>query len=81
MSSKWRVPSTDSFVMYLRWRGQVVVPTYAKLGNIWCSSIATAIASITTDASPLLVELYTTAEPTTTIEPATTIEPTTTEDV
>lgn len=67
-----RVASTDSYVLYLRWRGNVVVPTYAKLGNVWCSSIATAIASVTKASSPIPVVEVTTAAPTT-IAPTTTV--------
>lgn len=61
-----RVASTDSYVMYLRWRGQVIVPTDAIKANIYVANIATAIASI--DA----------ATPTTTAAPTTTVAPTTT---
>ena len=42
-----RVASTDSYVMYLRWRGQVVVPGPKKKAVIYVSNIATAIAAIT----------------------------------
>ena len=42
-----RVASTDSYVMYLRWRGQLVVPTSKKKAVIYVSNIATAIAAIT----------------------------------
>lgn len=43
-----RVASTDSFVLYLRWRGNFVVPTNDKLGNIYVSDIATAKAALET---------------------------------
>jgi len=66
-----RVASTDSFVMYLRWRGQVVVPTYAKLGNVFVSSIATALAAINKEAL-LKVEVRTTSTTTTTTTTTTT---------
>ena len=46
-----RVASTDSYVMYLRWKGQVVVPTTDKLANIFVSNITTAIASISAGSS------------------------------
>ena len=42
-----RVASTDSYVMYLRWRGQVVVPSSKKKAVIYVSNIASAIAAIT----------------------------------
>ena len=42
-----RVASTDSYVMYLRWRGQLVVPASKKKAVIYVSNIATAIAAIT----------------------------------
>ena len=42
-----RVASTDSYVMYLRWRGQVVVPASKKKAVIYVSNIGTAIAAIT----------------------------------
>lgn len=42
-----RVASTDSYVMYLRWRGQVVVPANKKKAVIYVASIATALAAIT----------------------------------
>ena len=42
-----RVASTDSYVMYLRWRGQLVVPGPKKKAVIYVSNIATAIAAIT----------------------------------
>lgn len=43
-----RVASTDSFVLYLRWRGNFVIPTNDKLGNIYVSDIATAKAALET---------------------------------
>lgn len=55
-----RVASTDSFVMYLRWRGNTVVPSDAKLGNVYVSNITTALAAINV------------ATPTTTVAPTTT---------
>ena len=42
-----RVASTDSYVMYLRWRGQFVVPSNKKKAVIYVANIATAIAAIT----------------------------------
>jgi hypothetical protein len=42
-----RVASTDSYVMYLRWRGQLVVPASKKKAVIYVSNIGTAIAAIT----------------------------------
>lgn len=42
-----RVAGTDSYVMYLRWRGNFVVPTEAKKGNVYVSNITTALAAIT----------------------------------
>lgn len=42
-----RVASTDSYVMYLRWRGQFVVPANKKKAVIYVENIATAIAAIT----------------------------------
>ena len=42
-----RVASTDSYVMYLRWRGQVVVPSNKKKAVIYVASIPTALAAIT----------------------------------
>ena len=61
-----RIPSTDSFKMYLRWRGNVVVPTDAKLGNVYVANITTALAALDI------------ATPTTTAAPTTTVAPTTT---
>lgn len=43
-----RVASTDSYVLYLRWRGQVVVPANKKKAVIYVSNITTAIASLAT---------------------------------
>ena len=42
-----RVASTDSYVMYLRWRGQFVVPSNKKKAVIYVASISSAIAAIT----------------------------------
>jgi hypothetical protein len=42
-----RVASTDSYVMYMRWRGNFVVPTHGKLGNIYVANTTTAITAIT----------------------------------
>lgn len=42
-----RVASTDSYVMYLRWRGQFVVPSNKKKAVIYVENIGTAIAAIT----------------------------------
>lgn len=42
-----RKAATDSYVMYLRWRGQMVVPSSKKKAVIYVSNIATAIAAIT----------------------------------
>ncbi len=42
-----RVASTDSYVMYLRWRGQFVVPSNKKKAVIYVANIGTAIAAIT----------------------------------
>ena len=42
-----RVASTDSYVMYLRWRGQLVVPANKKKAVIYIASIPTALAAIT----------------------------------
>jgi len=42
-----RVASTDSYVMYLRWRGQMVTPSNKKKGAVYVASIATALAAIT----------------------------------
>lgn len=64
-----RIASTDSFKLHMRWRGQVVVPTNAILGNIYVSNITTAIAAIdaaTTTAAPTTLAPTTTAAPTTT---------------
>ena len=45
-----RVASTDSYVLYLRWKGQFIVPTNDKLGNIYVADIDTAITAITKPA-------------------------------
>jgi len=45
-----RVASTDSYVLYLRWRGQVVVPANKKKAVIYVSNIDTAIAAIASPA-------------------------------
>jgi len=42
-----RIPKTDSYVLYLRWRGQVVVPSNKKKAVIYVASIATALAALT----------------------------------
>lgn len=42
-----RIAKTDSYVMYLRWRGQLVTPSNKKKGAIYVASIATALAAIT----------------------------------
>jgi len=42
-----RVAGTDSYVMYLRWRGQLVVPSNRKKAVIYVSSITSALAAIT----------------------------------
>jgi len=42
-----RVASTDSYVMYLRWRGQFVVPANKKKAVIYVADIGNAIAAIT----------------------------------
>jgi len=42
-----RVAKTDSYVMYLRWRGQLVTPSNKKKGAIYVAAIATALAAIT----------------------------------
>lgn len=49
-----RAASTDSYVLYLRWRGNFVVSTEDKKGNIYVASIPTAIAAIGVD-TPLAV--------------------------
>jgi hypothetical protein len=41
-----RVASTDSYVMYLRWRGQFVVPDNKKKAVIYVEDIGNAIAAI-----------------------------------
>ena len=42
-----RVASTDSYVMYLRWRGQLVVPSNKKKAVIYVSNIVSALAALT----------------------------------
>ena len=42
-----RVASTDSYVMYLRWRGQLVVPSNKKKAVIYVSNITSALAALT----------------------------------
>ena len=42
-----RVASTDSYVMYLRWRGQLVVPANKKKAVIYVASITSALAALT----------------------------------
>ena len=42
-----RVASTDSYVMYLRWRGQLVVPSNKKKAVIYVSNITSAFAALT----------------------------------
>lgn len=42
-----REASTDSYTMYLRWRGQFVIPSNKKKAVIYVSNIGTAIAAIT----------------------------------
>jgi HK97 family phage prohead protease len=42
-----RVAKTDSYVMYLRWRGQLVTPSNKKKAAVYVASIATALAAIT----------------------------------
>lgn len=78
-----RVASTDSFVLYLRWRGQVIVPTTDILGNVYVSDITAAIAAISAgaavqsvlvtngDVNPVITRDATTTT-TTTIAPTTT---------
>lgn len=56
-----RYPETDSYVMYIRWRGQAVVPAFAKLGNIFVSNITTAIAAISSGAT--VIEAHITNNP------------------
>lgn len=41
-----RVASSDSYVMYLRWRGNLVVATEDKKGNIYVANIATALTAL-----------------------------------
>lgn len=42
-----REASTDSYTMYLRWRGQFVIPSNKKKAVIYVANIGTAIAAIT----------------------------------
>jgi hypothetical protein len=56
-----RVASTDSYVMYLRWKGQVVVPTTDKLANIFVANTTTSIAAISAGASTINVEVKNTS--------------------
>lgn len=42
-----RKAATDSYVMYLRWRGQFVVPGNKKKAVVYIPSITTALAAIT----------------------------------
>ena len=51
-----RVASTDSYALYLRWRGNFVVSTEDKKANIYVASIATALAAIGV-ATPLDVHI------------------------
>ena len=55
-----RVASTDSYVLYLRWRGQVVVPTTDIIGNVYVSNITTAIAAISAGPSTQNVKIVNT---------------------
>lgn len=74
-----RVASTDSFVLYLRWRGQVVVPTTDILGNVYVSNITTAIAAISAGPATQNVKVVNTiAEPVITYGITTTTTTTTT---
>lgn len=57
-----RVASADSYVMYLRWRGNLVISTEDKKGNIYVANIATAIAALDSATTTTT----TTAAPTTT---------------
>lgn len=57
-----RVASTDSYVMYLRWRGNLVVATEDKKGNIYVANVTTAIAALDSATTTTT----TTAAPTTT---------------
>jgi hypothetical protein len=42
-----RVASTDKFVMYLRWRGNVVIPDESAKAVVYVAKIDTAISAIT----------------------------------
>lgn len=57
-----RNASTNGYTMYMRWRGQVVVPTTDIIGNVYVANINTAIAAI---SSGVAVQ-YTYSLPTTT---------------
>lgn len=50
-----RVASTDSYVMYLRWRGQFVVPASKKKAVIYVANISTSIAAITGASNKLVM--------------------------
>jgi uncharacterized protein len=50
-----RVASTDSYVMYERWRGQLVVPSNKKKAVIYVANISSAIAAITGASSNLVM--------------------------
>lgn len=41
-----RVASTDSYMMYLRWRGQLVVPANKKKGVVYVANITTALNAL-----------------------------------
>ena len=51
LETEIEIASTDSFVLYLRWRGQVIVPTTDILGNVYVSDITAAIAAISAGAA------------------------------
>lgn len=67
-----RVASTDSYVMYLRWKGQVVVPTTDLLANVIVSNITTAIAAINAGPAVVYTQEVTTTTSTTTTTTTTT---------
>ena len=77
-----RIASTDSFKLHMRWRGQVVTPTNAKLGNVYVANYVTALAALNavtpTTLAPTTTVAPTTAAPTTTTVAPTTAAPTTT---
>lgn len=54
-----RVASTDSYVMYLRWRGQFVIPSNKKKAVIYVANIETAIAAITGASNTLQMGVVT----------------------